>query len=44
MKEKLLVDKKLLEKQLFWIEISFNECSKIGIKKEYSVDELIADS
>jgi len=39
MKEKLLVDKKLLEKQLFWIEISFNECSKIGIKKEYSVDE-----
>lgn len=39
MKEKLLADKKLLEKQLFWIEISFNECSKIGIKKEYSVDE-----
>jgi hypothetical protein len=39
MKEKLLADKKLLEKQLFWIEISFNECSNIGIKKEYSVDE-----
>lgn len=37
--EKLLQDKQLLEKQLFWIEISFNECSKIGIKKEYSVDE-----
>jgi len=37
--EKLLADKKLLEKQLFWIEISFNECSKIGIQEEYSVDE-----
>ena len=39
MTEKLLADKKLLEKQLFWIDISFNECSKIGLKKEYSVDE-----
>jgi uncharacterized protein YutE (UPF0331/DUF86 family) len=39
MREKLLADKKLLEKQLAWIEISFNECSKIGIKEEYSVDE-----
>jgi 2-hydroxy-3-keto-5-methylthiopentenyl-1-phosphate phosphatase len=39
MKEKLLADKKLLEKQLAWIEISFNECVKIGIKKQYSVDE-----
>lgn len=39
MVEKLLADKKLLEKQLAWIEISFNECSKIGIKEEYSVDE-----
>lgn len=34
MKEKLL-----LEKQLFWIEISFTECSKIGIKLKYSIDE-----
>jgi uncharacterized protein YutE (UPF0331/DUF86 family) len=39
MLEKLIQDKKLLEKQLFWINISFEECSKIGIKKEYSVDE-----
>jgi len=38
-REKLLQDKKLLEKQLFWIEMSFNECSKIGIKTQYSVDE-----
>jgi uncharacterized protein YutE (UPF0331/DUF86 family) len=38
-REKLLQDKKLLEKQLFWIDISFSECSKIGLKKEYSVDE-----
>ncbi len=39
MREKLIQDKKLLEKQLFWIEVSFQECKKIGIKKEYSVDE-----
>ena len=39
MKEKLQLDKNLLEKQLFWIEISFNECSKIGIKEEYSIEE-----
>jgi len=39
MKEKLLQDRKLLEKQLFWIDISFSECSKIGIKTNYSIDE-----
>jgi uncharacterized protein YutE (UPF0331/DUF86 family) len=39
MKEKLQLDKNLLEKQLFWIEISFNECSKIGTKEEYSIEE-----
>jgi hypothetical protein len=39
MLEKLVQDKKLLEKQLFWVELSFNECSNIGIKKEYSVEE-----
>ncbi len=39
MLKKLIQDKKLLEKQLFWIEISFHECVKIGIKQEYSVDE-----
>jgi len=37
--DKLLEDKKLLEKQLFWIDISFSQCSDIGLKKEYSVDE-----
>ena len=29
----------MLKKQLFWIDISFEECSKIGIKSEYSIDE-----
>lgn len=38
-KEKLQEDKKLLEKQLFWIEISFEECNKIGIKEKYSIEE-----
>lgn len=38
-KEKLLQDRELLKKQLFWIEISYNECREIGIKTEYSVDE-----
>jgi hypothetical protein len=28
MSEKILHDKKLLEKQLFWIEISYEECIK----------------
>ncbi len=39
MREKLLADKKLLKKQLFWIEISYDECKKIGIKQKYSVEE-----
>lgn len=39
MREKFLKDKELLLKQLYWIEISFKECSYIGIKNEYSVDE-----
>ncbi|MDC7243022.1 MAG: hypothetical protein PQJ44_03535 [Sphaerochaetaceae bacterium] len=38
-KQKLLEDKNLLEKQLNWIKISFDECKNIGIKKTYSVDE-----
>jgi hypothetical protein len=28
--EKLLHDKKLLEKQLFWIQISYDDCFKFG--------------
>ncbi len=39
MKEKLLQDKKLLEKQLFWVQISYEECKNIGIKNAYSIDE-----
>lgn len=37
--EKLLSDNILLQKQLSWIEISFNQCSSIGIKQEYSIEE-----
>lgn len=37
--EKLIQDKKLLEKQLFWIQISFDESKLIGIKTQYSVEE-----
>lgn len=39
MVDKIKQDRKLLEKQLFWVEISFNECTSIGIKKEYTVEE-----
>ena len=39
MRDKLLLDKQLLEKQLFWIDISYNECVQIGIKESYSVEE-----
>lgn len=39
MHEKLLQDKVLLQKQLFWIRISFDECTQIGIKPEYSIEE-----
>lgn len=39
MTEKLLQDTKLLEKQLFWIKTSYDECAKIGIKPEYTIEE-----
>jgi len=39
MHEKLLLDKELLKKQLFWIDISYNECKIIGIKDKYSIEE-----
>jgi len=32
-------DYRILEKQLLWLKISHNECSKIGIKESYSVEE-----
>lgn len=38
-KEKLLQDYNLLSKQLEWINISFNECDKIGLKDKYSIEE-----
>lgn len=37
--DKLKQDKKLLEKQLFWVKISFDDCTNIGIKQEYSIEE-----
>ena len=37
--DKIKQDRKLLEKQLFWVEISFNECTSIGVKSEYTVEE-----
>jgi len=37
--KKLLNDYKLLKKQLSWIELSYNECYKIGLKSNYSIDE-----
>ena len=39
MYEKLVNDFKLLQKQLFWIDISFSECTNIGIKEKYSIEE-----
>ncbi len=39
MYEKLLLDRELLKKQLFWIDISYAECKIIGIKDEYSIEE-----
>ena len=41
MRDKLVVDKKLLEKQFFGINISLQECTKIGIRHNYSVDEFV---
>lgn len=31
MKQKLIADYALLEKQLFWLDISYTQCSRIGI-------------
>ena len=38
-KTKLYDDLQLLKKQLFWLDVSLQECSKIGIKKDYTIDE-----
>ena len=37
--EKLKQDYQLLKKQLAWIQISYDECTIIGIKENYSIDE-----
>jgi len=39
MKQKLLQDFELLKKQLFWIELSYNESIQIGIKETYTIEE-----
>mgnify|MGYP003386296605 FL=1 len=39
MKEKLAQDLQLLEKQIRWLELSYQQCSSIGIKKQYSIEE-----
>jgi uncharacterized protein YutE (UPF0331/DUF86 family) len=39
MLDKVKQDRKVLEKQLFWLEISFNDCKKIGIKADYTIEE-----
>ena len=39
MKQKLKEDYVILQKQLAWLKISYDECSKIGIKEDYSIDE-----
>jgi hypothetical protein len=39
MQEKLANDFQLLKKQMFWLDISYKQCCKVGVKKEYSIDE-----
>ena len=37
-KDKLIYDTQLLRKQLAWIEISYQQCETIGLKKSYSFE------
>ena len=37
--QKLENDTKLLHKQLSWLKISYTECTEIGIKTKYSINE-----
>lgn len=39
MKLKLQQDQILLQKQIYWLKVSQDECSDIGLKSDYSVDE-----
>jgi hypothetical protein len=41
--ENLLANRVLLKKQLFWLEHSFEECSKIGLKIMYEIEEFDSD-
>ncbi len=38
-KENLIINIKLLKRQIYWLQISYDETKSIGIKKQYSVDE-----
>ena len=38
-KEKLEQDRKLLDKQLNWLKLSYSECKKVSVKESYSIDE-----
>jgi hypothetical protein len=38
-RENLLENRVLLEKQLFWLNHSFDEVEKVGLKEEYEVSE-----
>ena len=38
-RENLLKNLEALKKQIFWLEVSYKECQRIGIKEEYSIDE-----
>lgn len=38
-RENLLKNLEALKKQIFWLEISYKECQRIGIKEAYSIDE-----
>jgi len=38
-KQKLQNDLQLLEKQLFWVQLSTSQCQNIGIKTSYSIEE-----
>jgi len=37
--EKLKKDYELLKKQLFWLELSYDESKVIGLKDEYTIEE-----
>ena len=37
--ENLLQNLNLLKKQIFWLQISYDQIEKIGIKEEYQIEE-----